>query len=153
MKTLVRFFHRPVSDESLDNSFALWSCAGGGVGVFVLATVFFSRHAQDWVQLICGLALALVSAVVLFGVGITTTRLQKAVLSRKIPVRARIGEFAGYIAMIGILLGGLIYLPTLPLDRVGMTMGLLLILLASMIPASLGTWSTLRVGLTLERHA
>lgn len=146
MKTLFGFFNRPISDENHDGTFARWACAGSAVGVFILATVFFCRHAQDLVQLLAGLTLTVMTVIVLFWTGITTSQLQKAVLSRKIPMRARLPEFAGYVATLGILFAGVLYLPSLPLDRVGMTMGLLVILLASLVPSGLGAWSTLRAG-------
>ena len=71
-------------------------------------------------------------------------QVNKAPLQHQLPLRTRFGEFAGYVATLGILFGGVWHLSTLPLERPEMTMGLLLILSASMAVACLGIWSTLR---------
>lgn len=145
MRTLLNLFRRPVSNDTFDRSLVLWACSGAAVLVLILATVLFSRHAQGLAQLLSGLALTFVTCAVLFWTGISTQRLDLAIRTHKVPVRSRWFEFTGYVCTFVILIAGIRYLPSLPLERPGMTIGLLAVLSASMVPVCLGAWSTLRI--------
>jgi hypothetical protein len=144
MKRLIQFFSRRVTNDNADGTFARWACTGSAIAVLIIATVFFVRNSRDGTELLCGLGLTLVTCLALAVTGEATSRLHWATLQHQLPLRTRLGEFAGYVATFGILFGGVWQLATLPLERPEMTMGLLLILSASMAVACLGIWSTLR---------
>jgi len=142
MKAVLRLLGTPLTRDQVDARVSRWICFLCGLAQLCLATVFFVRHAHDGLELALGVTLSFVVFALVVLCGVLTSRL--AMIVPMIPLRLRLVELAGYALGIVILVAGCSFLSTLSLERVGVTMGLLVMLGLSMSSICVGAWWTCR---------
>ena len=143
MKMFFRILYCPVSSTPIDLWLLRLSSWSVGFGILVLAAITLPRHASSRTELLLGLCLAVVTCLVSVMFGTLSIRNHVASQAIKIPARSRIWEWSGYAAGLAVLLLGTWSLTTLPLNRAGFVIAILLILALALSVFCVGILFTL----------
>ena len=103
--------------------FAGWLCSLFGLAYLAMAAQGLVRAGATHGELFLGLMMAGVGSVLFLMLGLLTHHYET--WSRKAPVRERYWEFGSYALCMGLMVGGILPLPTLGLSRVQVIYGAL----------------------------
>lgn len=143
MTALQRLIRLPLHAEPIDAWFSKWGSWAGGLLLLALTGVVLPSLASTWAEFLLGVGMASVACSVLALFGVLSRRVHLAWHRGAAPWRARVGEFAGLGAGLGIIGSGLWYLATLQLAPAGMIVGGLLVTSFAFAIMCLGLCSTL----------
>jgi hypothetical protein len=138
MAFLVRVFRRRLSEAGFDARMGQLACYLAGFAILPMATIALVRHSASRADVVLGLGLALVSALLFVMLG----TLCRHVDSLNVPAQARWAEFLCDFACVGLFIGGIRLFAAIGGSPAQVTLGVLMVVSLSIAVLLLGMLTT-----------